>query len=120
MCESGTQACHTALVFGEKQTPELLKNFLTSVHDVDILHHVLKRREYEMSINLTDQEVDIVLFTLLRQADDLVIEQDAYMYAGNTLRAADVQKTRRRLDAAIAKIRSHSSTSVGTNYSVYA
>ena len=93
---------------------------MTSVHDVDILHHVLKRREYEMAINLTDQEVDIVLYTLLRQSDDLVIEQDAYMYAGNTLRAADVQKTRRRLDAAIAKIRSHSSTSVGTNFSVYA
>ena len=73
-----------------------------------------------MAINLTDQEIDIVLFALLRQADDLVIEQDAYMSAGNPLRAAGLQKTRRRLDAAIAKIRSHSSTSVGTNFSVYA
>ncbi len=72
-----------------------------------------------MAINLTDQEVDIVLFALSRISDDLVREQDSHWYAGNTMRAADIQKTRRRLDSAIGKIRSHSSTSVGTNYSVY-
>lgn len=72
-----------------------------------------------MTLVLNDQEIDIVLFALLKQSDELVIEQDAHMYAGNTMRAANIQKTRRRLDSAIAKIRQHSERSVGTNYSVY-
>jgi len=72
-----------------------------------------------MTLVLTDQEIDIVLYTLLKQVDELMVEQDKYWHTGNTLRAANILKTRRRLISAIAKIRQHSDRSVGTNYSFY-
>lgn len=92
---------------------------MTSIYRFAIVNYRFEQGEYKMSLFLTDQEIDIVLFALLKQADALVTEQDSYWYVGNIMRVADIQKTRARLDSAISKIQALAVNSTNAIRSTY-